>query len=149
MDLDLKAGLIQPLISTVYDATQLEEAFRFMASGKHIGKILINFNDKSQYLRTLPRFYCNPEESVIIVGGLGGFGLELADWLVSRHCKKLILCSRSGVTTGYQALRIKSVQQSTSFKIVIIFQLSESGNPEEQKSWYIKATSQLNPTVKN
>lgn len=43
----------------------------------------------------------------MITGGLGGFGLELADWLVLRGCKKLILTSRSGLRTGYQALRTR------------------------------------------
>lgn len=27
---------------------------------------------------------CHPDKVYIIVGGLGGFGLELAEWLVSR-----------------------------------------------------------------
>jgi fatty acid synthase len=38
---------------------------------------------------------------------LGGFGLELADWLVLRGARKLVLSSRSGVRTGYQSLRIR------------------------------------------
>lgn len=43
----------------------------------------------------------------MIAGGLGGFGLELADWLVLRGCQKLVLTSRSGLRTGYQALRVR------------------------------------------
>lgn len=43
----------------------------------------------------------------MIVGGLGGFGLELADWLVLRGAKYLVLCSRRGVTDSYQQFRIK------------------------------------------
>jgi fatty acid synthase len=33
--------------------------------------------------------------------------LELADWLVLRGARKLVLSSRSGVRTGYQSLRIR------------------------------------------
>lgn len=33
-------------------------------------------------------------------------GLELADWLVLRGAKKLIVTSRKGINTGYQAMRI-------------------------------------------
>jgi hypothetical protein len=41
-------------------------------------------------------------------GGLGGFGLELADWLVIRGARKLVLSSRSGVRTGYQSLCVRT-----------------------------------------
>jgi fatty acid synthase len=40
-------------------------------------------------------------------GGLGGFGLELADWFVSRGARKLVLTSRTGMKTGYQSLRVR------------------------------------------
>lgn len=41
-------------------------------------------------------------------GGLGGFGLELTDWAISRGAKNIILCSRSGIQTGYQKYRVSS-----------------------------------------
>ncbi|KAH7950565.1 hypothetical protein HPB51_028402 [Rhipicephalus microplus] len=49
-----------------------------------------------------PHFYSH--KSYVIAGGLGGFGLELADWMVTRGCRKLLLISRSGIRTGYQRL---------------------------------------------
>lgn len=33
--------------------------------------------------------------------------MELADWLVLRGARKLVLSSRGGVRTGYQSLRIR------------------------------------------
>nr|CAI5852763.1 unnamed protein product [Callosobruchus analis] len=53
------------------------------------------------------RYNCCGDKCYIILGGLGGFGLELADWMVIRGCRKLVLTSRKGVTTGYQAYRMK------------------------------------------
>jgi fatty acid synthase len=41
------------------------------------------------------------------LGGLGGFGLELASWLISRGATRLVLTSRSGVRTGYQSLCLR------------------------------------------
>lgn len=49
---------------------------------------------------------CNPQKSYVITGGLGGFGLELAQWLVERGAKKLVLTSRSGIRTGYQTRKV-------------------------------------------
>ncbi|KAH8038196.1 hypothetical protein HPB51_024727 [Rhipicephalus microplus] len=46
-------------------------------------------------------------KSYVITGGLGGFGLELADWMVTRGCRKLLLTSRSGLRTGYQKLCLR------------------------------------------
>ncbi|KAH6943743.1 hypothetical protein HPB50_026358 [Hyalomma asiaticum] len=49
-----------------------------------------------------PHFYRH--KSYVIIGGLGGFGLELTEWMVTRGCRKLLLTSRSGLRTGYQGL---------------------------------------------
>ena len=108
----LKRGIIQPLKSTVYRAQDIEQAFRYLASGKHIGKVLLKIRENESDAATLPitvmpRVYCSPDYSYIIPGGLGGFGLELADWLVLRGCRKLVLSSSRGITKQYQAYRIK------------------------------------------
>jgi len=49
---------------------------------------------------------------------LGGFGLELADWLVLRGARKLVLSSRNGIRTGYQSLRVR-LWRSYGAKVVI------------------------------
>lgn len=46
------------------------------------------------------RTFCLPSHSYIITGGLGGFGLELAQWLMERGACKLVLTSRSGIRNG-------------------------------------------------
>lgn len=112
----IKNGSVKPLIRTCFEEDEIESAFRFMASGKHIGKVLINIRKEGEKQKIqptikkitgIPRYYCEPRGSYVIIGGLGGFGLELADWLVKRGAKKLVLASRKGVKTGYQAHRIK------------------------------------------
>jgi fatty acid synthase len=47
----------------------------------------------------------------MITGGLGGFGLELAAWLVSCGAEKVLLLSRTGNTTGYQNRKIAWLPQ--------------------------------------
>ena len=51
-------------------------------------------------VEALPRTYCDPRKSYVITGGLGGFGLQLTQWLIDRGARTLILTSRSGVKTG-------------------------------------------------
>ncbi|KAL7014528.1 hypothetical protein ACKWTF_015986 [Chironomus riparius] len=99
----LKKNLVKPLKATVFNADQLEEAFRFLASGKHIGKVLIRMCDESGSLvkEVTPRVFFNPQHAYIICGGLGGFGMELADWMIIRGCRKIVLSSSRGVVDGY------------------------------------------------
>uniref|UniRef100_A0A6P7GLV5 Fatty acid synthase-like n=1 Tax=Diabrotica virgifera virgifera TaxID=50390 RepID=A0A6P7GLV5_DIAVI len=107
-------NFVVPLPVTCFKYDQLVEAFRYMGSGKHMGKVIMQIREDDQPLqlvpkkfRGIPRYFCYPEKSYIIIGGLGGFGLEVADWLVLRGARNLILVSRKGVTTGYQSLRIR------------------------------------------
>ncbi|XP_070505894.1 fatty acid synthase-like isoform X2 [Chironomus tepperi] len=109
---DLKAGIIKPLSTTIFEAHQIEEAFRFMANGKHIGKVLLKVRQHEDDERSLPlitmnRVYCGANESIVISGGLGGFGMELSEWLISRGCRKLVLNSRRGVVNMNQYLKVE------------------------------------------
>ena len=54
----------------------------------------------------------------VFAGGLGGLGLELADWLVLRGARKLVLSSRTCIRTGYQSLRVR-LWRSYGAKVVI------------------------------
>nr|ARI45075.1 fatty acid synthase [Leptinotarsa decemlineata] len=112
----IKSGAVQPLPKTVYNEHQVEQAFRFMASGKHIGKVLLQIREEesrktqrpaTKTVGAIPRTYMDPEKSYVLVGGLGGFGLELANWLINRGATKIVLTSRSGVKTGYQSLCVR------------------------------------------
>lgn len=112
MERDLDSGLIQPLHSTVFQVSEVEKAFRYLSTGKHVGKVLIQIRENenseaSMPMRVYERTLCDPHMVYIIAGGLGGFGLELADWLILRGCRRLVLSSRTGVRTGYQTHRIK------------------------------------------
>lgn len=66
-----------------------------------------------------PRYYCDSEKNYVILGGLGGFGLELADWLILRGARNLVLTSRTGVRTGYQRMRI-DLWKSYGVNVLII-----------------------------
>lgn len=45
----IRDGVVQPLPRTLFAKTEVEKAFRYMAKGKHIGKILVevSFNEQS------------------------------------------------------------------------------------------------------
>uniref|UniRef100_A0A147B841 Fatty acid synthase n=1 Tax=Alectorobius mimon TaxID=360319 RepID=A0A147B841_9ACAR len=86
-----------------------------MASGKHMGKVVLQIREEEPgeprvvppsplRLAAATRTGFFPDKCYVLPGGLGGFGLELADWMVTRGCRKLVLTSRSGLRSGYQKL---------------------------------------------
>ncbi|XP_049706557.2 fatty acid synthase [Helicoverpa armigera] len=111
----IASGAVRPLPATVFSDHQLEQAFRYMATGKHIGKVVLRVREEeasgarpaSKLVSAIPRTYMHPARSYVLVGGMGGFGLELAQWMVRRGATRLVLNSRSGVRTGYQAWCIR------------------------------------------
>nr|WLV27769.1 fatty acid synthase [Panonychus citri] len=115
----IKTGAVKPLNRTVFGVNEAESAFRFMASGKHIGKVILKVCDEeptpvtppvSVSIPAIARTIFYPNKSYILVGGLGGFGLELAHWMVDRGARHLILTSRSGPREGYQHLAVKRLK---------------------------------------
>ena len=116
----IKSGAVRPLRSTIFDMDHCEEAFRFMATGKHIGKVVLKIRDEEQgqkvvvpsrrLVAAIPRTVLHPLKTYIVTGGLGGFGLELAAWLVERGARQLVLTSRSGPRDAYQRLVVQRLQ---------------------------------------
>lgn len=112
MQNDMNAGIIVPLKTTVFDASEVQQAFRFLASAKHIGKVLVKVRENEESHESLPislqpRISFNPNLCYIIPGGLGGVGMEFADWMTMRECKKLVLSSSRGISSSYQNYRIR------------------------------------------
>ena len=112
MDEGIASGAIRPLPTHVFERDQIEDAFRFMASGKHMGKLLIKVRDEAKpteplNLPAMGRCYFPRDKTYVIVGGLGGLGMEVANWMVERGARNLILTSRSGLTNGYQSLCLR------------------------------------------
>ncbi|KAL0105747.1 hypothetical protein PUN28_015883 [Cardiocondyla obscurior] len=107
----IKSGAVKPLTKTVFNKDEVETAFRYMAAGKHIGKVIIKICDEKELFEKKPiladpRYYCDSNKTYLILGGLGGFGLELADWLIIRGAKNVVLTSRTGIKNGYQRMKV-------------------------------------------
>ncbi|KAL8839294.1 MAG: hypothetical protein Q9170_001811 [Blastenia crenularia] len=90
---------IEPI--NTYDMSEIERAFRFMQSGTHMGKIVINAKRECSVPtvpKPLPGLRLREDASYLIVGGLTGIGAASAKWMASRWgAKHLILLSRHGL----------------------------------------------------
>ena len=105
---DYIAGIISELLDlmtekrlgsvpvTLFGASRIEDAFRLMARAKHIGKVCVAIRDPELQLRVNPPRRIRPDATYLVTGGLGGFGLETAKWLVDEGAGHLALVSRRG-----------------------------------------------------
>jgi fatty acid synthase len=67
---DISRGIVKPLRTNIFPAAEIEKAFRYMGSGKHMGKILLQMrehenDDHSLPIVVHPRIYCDPELSYV------------------------------------------------------------------------------------
>ncbi|MFI6153792.1 SDR family NAD(P)-dependent oxidoreductase [Kitasatospora sp. NPDC051170] len=82
----LARRVIAPLPYAAYDVRRAADAFRFMAQGRHIGKLVL----------TSPRPLA-PTGTVLVTGGTGELGRLVARRLVTGHgVRHLVLTSRRG-----------------------------------------------------
>lgn len=103
MQLFLK-GILHPLPYTTFAANQVIDAFRYMQLAKHIGKIVVTYDDGIHTRPTFNKIERGPlklsaEASYLVTGGLNGLGLKTAEWLVEKGARNLILIGRSGAAS--------------------------------------------------
>lgn len=78
-----------------------------------------------------------------ILGGLSDFGLQMANFLVTRGAKKIVLVSSSGVSTGFQSLFMRRWKEKNIEVAVIAY---DTTKPEETEA-LLKQANQLGPVA--
>lgn len=94
-------GILHPLPFREFDANQVVEAFRYMQQARQIGKIVVTYgNPIEQRVDTRERpaaaLRLSGEATYLVTGGLGGFGLRTAQWLIDKGARHLVLLGRRG-----------------------------------------------------
>jgi NADPH:quinone reductase-like Zn-dependent oxidoreductase/NAD(P)-dependent dehydrogenase (short-subunit alcohol dehydrogenase family) len=87
---------------TLYGANEVQDAFRYMQQGSHIGKVVIKFPEDQGALRwsvETPTPSFKQDRAYLLVGGMGGLGRAIATWMVTHGARHLIFLSRSAGTS--------------------------------------------------
>ncbi|MEV8443541.1 SDR family NAD(P)-dependent oxidoreductase [Actinosynnema sp. NPDC051121] len=90
------AGDYVPLPHRVFPAARIEDAFKLMQHSRHIGKVVVSFDEPVPVERAPGRLALDPGATYLVVGGLGGFGAATARRLVDRGARRLVLVGRRG-----------------------------------------------------
>lgn len=57
----LEKGYVKPLPSTIFKGEEVEQAVRYMSSGKHMGKVILKIrNEEQHYVPAFKEFQCHP-----------------------------------------------------------------------------------------
>jgi acyl transferase domain-containing protein/NADPH:quinone reductase-like Zn-dependent oxidoreductase/aryl carrier-like protein len=115
---DANDGRLAPLPHRVYPIADAVAAFRFMQQSKHIGKIVLSMGG-SQSADVPPLALAPSVEPIafhadaayLITGGLGGFGLAVARWMVERGARHLVLLGRRGIPSDAVRQAITELEQ--------------------------------------
>jgi len=108
-------GTLSPLPFTSFSHTQVIDAFRYMQQARQIGKVVVTYEQpiappQNDVLGT-EAMQLPAEASYLVTGGLGGFGLRTAQWLVDKGARQLILLSRSGPASEEAQAAITAFEQ--------------------------------------
>ncbi|MBT2787336.1 MULTISPECIES: type I polyketide synthase [unclassified Halomonas] len=108
-------GTLSPLPFTSFSHTQVIDAFRYMQQARQIGKVVVTYEQpiappQNEVLGTA-MMQLSAEASYLVTGGLGGFGLRTAQWLVDKGARQLILLSRSGPASEEAQAAIAAFEQ--------------------------------------
>jgi acyl transferase domain-containing protein/NADPH:quinone reductase-like Zn-dependent oxidoreductase/NAD(P)-dependent dehydrogenase (short-subunit alcohol dehydrogenase family)/aryl carrier-like protein len=91
-------GVLRPLPHRVFHPSQTVAAFRQMVSAKHIGKLLISLDERELPVMPARELAAGALRGTwLIAGGLGGFGLAMAESLAGAGVRHLVLIGRSAI----------------------------------------------------
>ena len=95
------AGELRPIPFQAIPVSRAAEAFRAMQQSRHVGKLVVSMQlDRQASLAIVSRATpIKANATYLVTGGLGGFGLATAEWLVEQGATSLALLSRRGAVT--------------------------------------------------
>ncbi|MEO9590234.1 SDR family NAD(P)-dependent oxidoreductase [Rhodopirellula bahusiensis] len=104
-----------------FEASEATAAFRFMQQAKHIGKVIVDYTAPPAKVRARDEnaFEFRADGTYWLAGGLGGFGLRVADWMSESGAGTLVLSGRSK-TIREQAVPVIEQMRSRGTQVVVL-----------------------------
>ncbi|MEM6469767.1 MAG: SDR family NAD(P)-dependent oxidoreductase [Planctomycetota bacterium] len=113
-----------------FDSSEVRDGYRYMQQAQHIGKVVVDFRSKPDevFAGTSLSFRAKPDRSYWVAGGLGGFGLRVARWLVDRGAKRVVVGGRSQTLKDSVARELETMRRDDVRIDVIPVDLSNANS---------------------
>lgn len=98
----------------VFPVSNSVGAFRHMAKAKHIGKVVVSLQEGDVWIAPSSErsIRLREDATYLITGGLGGFGLRTAEWLVASGARHLALVGRRGVHSAEAEAQVEALRRA-------------------------------------
>nr|AAF62885.1 EpoF [Sorangium cellulosum] len=105
-------GSLTPPPVETFPISRAAEAFRRMAQGQHLGKLVLTLDDPEVRIRAPAEssVAVRADGTYLVTGGLGGLGLRVAGWLAERGAGQLVLVGRSGAASAEQRAAVAALE---------------------------------------
>ncbi|MCK8516800.1 SDR family NAD(P)-dependent oxidoreductase [Methylonatrum kenyense] len=104
-------GELKPLPHRILPMNRAVEAFRDMAAGRHVGKLVLARTPRGE----IP---ARPDGSYLVTGGLSGLGLLVAERLCQRGAGRLLLVGRNAPDDDAVACVRRLQEQGTAVEVL-------------------------------
>ncbi|GII04041.1 type I polyketide synthase [Planobispora takensis] len=104
-------GDYRPIPNRVYPAARVAEAFRLLQHSRHIGKVVVSFDEPFPVEERPGPVRLDPEGTYLVTGGLGGLGAAAAVRLAEHGARHLALVSRAGPDAPGAAAAVRAVRE--------------------------------------
>ncbi|KAM0256221.1 hypothetical protein ACHAQJ_005092 [Trichoderma viride] len=108
-------GAIKPISPMKhFEATNIVEAFRYMQKGQHIGKIVVSMPENASKLQVAAKPHTakfKSDRTYLLVGGLGGLGKSVSNWMVQNGARHIMYLSRSAGDSEKDKRFIKEIEK--------------------------------------
>ncbi|KAJ9386802.1 hypothetical protein DTO063F5_3460 [Paecilomyces variotii] len=152
-------GHISPLPTTIFPASQTQDAFRFMEKGLHIGRVGVAIKEAAEETgiafpttkRALAVSFPG-SASYLMIGGLGGIGRAVSTWMVDHGAREIIYMSRSaGLTNKDDAFVHELQSMGCSVKLVSgdVTKLEDVNEAIAAATYPLKGIVQMSMVVAN
>ncbi|MGO9156827.1 type I polyketide synthase [Mycobacterium sp.] len=125
-------GKLQVLPVTEFSLHDAADAFRLMASGRHTGKIVVSIpvdGSIEAMASPPPQPLVSRDGGYLIVGGMGGLGFVVAQWLAQQGAGLIVLNGRSAPSDDVRAA-IAEMNAAGSRVEVVTGDIAEPGTAD-------------------
>ncbi|HRH56313.1 MAG TPA: SDR family NAD(P)-dependent oxidoreductase [Chitinophagales bacterium] len=114
----LNEGALTPLEKKVFPVQQIKDAFSYMNTSKHIGKIVIDFSAKEDVAIIQLPLQFQKDATYLLTGGYGGLGLTFTEWMFKNNARNFILIGRNKPADTAQNKIDDLIRQGASVKCI-------------------------------
>jgi myxalamid-type polyketide synthase MxaB len=127
---------------TVMPSTEAKRAYRLLASGKSIGKILLDFGKHDQ--RGFPQqcmLAIKPNATYLITGGVGQIGKSFLHFLLKKGARHIVLLSRTPLNQDIMNI----LKEGSIHGAQVTYEQCDVSNPKDLEALANKLTSHYLP----